>query len=94
MSRTVERRVGVFARGVEGDRKDMVRIDSETMQKIGASPGSVVEVECASVTTAFAANAYPSDIGLGIIRMDKATVRDTGARIGGAVRVRLASSGP
>ncbi len=74
---------GEFGRGI-------VRLDSNTMQKIGIKEGSVIEIEGPKKTAAIAIRAYPSDAGLKIIRMDGLVRRNAGAGVGENVKVRRA----
>ncbi|HIP66590.1 MAG TPA: AAA family ATPase [Candidatus Nanopusillus sp.] len=71
--------------------RGIVRIDSESMRKIGVKPGDVVEIEGRRKTVAIVESAYPEDIGLGVIRMDGIIRRNAGASIGSYVTVRRAN---
>ncbi len=71
--------------------RGIVRIDSESMRKIGVRPGDVVEIEGKRKTVAIVEPAYPEDVGLGVIRMDGIIRRNAGASIGSYVTVRRAN---
>ncbi len=74
----------------EDAEKGIVRIDTKSMQAIGVVPGDIVEIEGGRVTCAIAAKAYPSDVGVGVIRMDGLLRRNAKAGIGEPVRLRKA----
>jgi transitional endoplasmic reticulum ATPase len=67
--------------------KGIVRIDSNLMYQIGLKPGSIVQIEGERKTVAIVDRAYPSDIGLNIIRMDGIVRRNAKASIGDVVSV-------
>ena len=67
-----------------------VRIDSETMHKIGVHPGDVVIVEGARVTVGIVDRAYPTDVGQEVIRMDGILRRNAKTGIGEYVKIRKA----
>ncbi|MGB9674999.1 MAG: CDC48 family AAA ATPase [Candidatus Nanoarchaeia archaeon] len=68
--------------------KGIVRIDSQIMHSLGISQGAIVEIEGARKTVAVAGRAFPSDMGLSIIRMDGLTRKNAGTSIGEYVIVR------
>lgn len=70
--------------------KGIVRIDVSYLREIGARPGDIVEIEGKRTTVAIVDRAYPSDIGLEIIRMDGLTRRNADVSIGQTVKVRKA----
>jgi len=70
--------------------KAIVKIDYSLMKVISVRPGDVVEVEGERKTLAIVDRAYPSDIGLNIIRMDGIIRRNGKTGIGEQVRVRKA----
>jgi len=72
-----------FGRGI-------VRIDSNTMQKIGVREGDVIELEGTRKTGAIVVRSYPADIGLSIARMDGLERRNIGSGVGDVVKVRKA----
>ncbi|MBU0530330.1 MAG: AAA family ATPase [Nanoarchaeota archaeon] len=72
-----------FGRGI-------VRLDSQTMKKLGIKEGDVVELNAKRTTSAIAVRAYPSDIGLGLIRMDGLTRRNSGVGVGEVVKISKA----
>src|SRR3989338_5021706 len=65
-----------------------VRIDSETMHKIGVHPGDVVSIEGGRGTVGIVDRAYPTDIGQEVIRMDGILRRNAKTGIGEFVKVR------
>ena len=68
--------------------KGMVRIDHDMMNKIGASPGDIVEIIGKRTTGAIAGNSYPADVGLEIVRMDGLTRSNAGTSIGETITIR------
>jgi len=70
-----------FGRGI-------VRMDSESMQKIGVREGDVIEIHSSRSSGAIAVRAYPSDAGLKVIRMDGLVRRNTGAGVGDNVKIK------
>ncbi len=72
-----------FGRGI-------VRIDSQTMRKLGIKEGDIVELQGQKKTGAIAVRAYPADVGLNLIRMDGLTRRNAGVGVGDSIRVRKA----
>jgi 26S proteasome subunit P45 family len=89
MSEEVELKVGELTQREEFGR-GIVRIDYSIMQKIGVKEGDIVEIEGERKTGAIAVRAYPSDVGLNIIRMDGLVRRNAGAGVGENVKVRKA----
>src|SRR3989344_1874612 len=67
-----------------------VRIDSETMHKIGVHPGDVVSIEGGRETVGIVDRAYPTDVGQEVIRMDGILRRNAKTGIGEHVKVRKA----
>ncbi|MDP7080069.1 MAG: CDC48 family AAA ATPase [Candidatus Undinarchaeales archaeon] len=87
----IELRVGEIPTTMQQDvGRGMVRLDSSTMSTLGISPGAVVEVEGKRATAAIADRAYPSDVGMRIVRMDGLTRRNAGTTIGDTIKVRAA----
>jgi len=77
------------AEAIQDDvNKGIVRLDSQIMKDIGIQQGAVVEIEGSRKTVALAGRAYPSDIGLALIRMDGLTRKNAGAIIGEYITVR------
>lgn len=74
--------------------KGIVRIDSQVMKRIGATPGSIIEIEGEKATVAICDRAFPADLGLNIIRMDSLTRRNAGTSIGESVKINLAEAKP
>ena len=71
MSENIELRVGEIPTTAQQDvGRGIIRIDATSMSKMGINPGDVIEIEGKRITSALADRAYPSDVGLGIIRMD------------------------
>jgi len=68
--------------------KGIVRIDSQIMRSLGITQGSIVEIEGNRKTVAVAGRAFPSDIGLAIVRMDGLTRKNASTSIGEYVTVR------
>ena len=68
--------------------KGIVRIDSQVMRELGIQQGSVVEITGNKKTVAIAGRAFPSDMGLSIIRMDPLARKNAGASISEYVSVR------
>lgn len=74
--------------------KGIVRIDSQIMRELGIQQGSIVEVEGSRKTVAIAGRAFPSDIGLAIIRMDGLTRKNAGTSIGEYSSIRATDIKP
>jgi len=74
--------------------KGIVRIDSQIMKELGIQQGSIVELEGSRKTVAIAGRAFPSDIGLAIIRMDGLTRKNTGTSIGEYATIRAVDVKP
>jgi transitional endoplasmic reticulum ATPase len=89
MTEEIELKVGELTQREEFGR-GIVRIDYNIMQKIGVKEGDIVEIEGEKKTGALAVRAYPSDVGLNIIRMDGLVRRNAGAGVGENVKVRKA----
>ncbi|RMG32002.1 MAG: AAA family ATPase [Methanobacteriota archaeon] len=68
-----------------------VRLDTESMKKIGITTGEIVEIEGKKrVTAAVAWPAYPEDVKKSIIRMDGVIRRNAGVSLSDKVKVRKA----
>ncbi len=65
-----------------------VRVDYDVLEKLGLSPGDVIEIEGTRKTYAIADVLYPEDQGLGIIRMDGVIRKNAGVGVGEYVIVR------
>ena len=74
--------------------RGLVKVDSNFMKQIGASPGDVVEIKGERITGAVVDRAYPGDIGLNIIRMDGNIRRNARTSIGELVTVKKADIKP
>ena len=85
-SKDVRVKVGELTERGEAGR-GIVRIDSATMQKIGAKEGDIVQLEGSRKTGAIAVRAYPADVGLNLLRMDGITRRNCGVGVGEYVKV-------
>ncbi|MBU5537283.1 MAG: CDC48 family AAA ATPase [Candidatus Aenigmatarchaeota archaeon] len=85
----VRLKVGELTAREEAGR-GIVRIDSNTMNKLGVKEGDVIEIEGSRITAAIAVRAYPADVGLNIIRMDGITRRNAGSGVGEYVKLRKA----
>jgi transitional endoplasmic reticulum ATPase len=70
--------------------RGIVRLNSNTMGKIGVKEGEMVELEGGKKTAAIAVRAYPADAGLNIIRMDGITRRNCDTGVGETVKIRKA----
>lgn len=70
--------------------KGIVRIDSGMMQGIDVRPGDIVEIAGERKTVAIVDRAYPSDLGLNLIRMDGIIRRNAKTGIGEVVKVKKA----
>ena len=68
--------------------KGIVRIDSDTMKDLKVRPGDIVEIEGSRKTVGIVDRAYPTDIGMAVIRMDGILRRNAKTAIGENVIVR------
>ena len=88
----------VILRVVEAKQRDVgrsiVRLDRQSMRKIGAETGDFVEIIGKRSTAAIAWPAYPEDEGRGIIRMDGIIRNNAKVSIGDSVRVKKAELRP
>src|SRR3989344_1507586 len=77
--------------GIQDDvNKGIVRVDSSMMQEIDVRPGDIVDITGERKTVAIVDRAYPSDLGLNLIRMDGIIRRNSKTGIGEVVKVRKA----
>jgi transitional endoplasmic reticulum ATPase len=83
----VELKVGELTQREEFGR-GIVRIDSNSMQKIGIKEGNIVEIEGTKKTGAIAVRSYPADAGLNVARMDGLVRRNAGSGVGDPVKIR------
>ena len=67
-----------------------VRIDNETMQKLGITAGDFVEVQGKKMTVAVAWPAYAEDLGEEIVRMDGLIRRNSGVALNEYVALKKA----
>ncbi len=65
-----------------------VRIDNETMRKLGITAGDFIEIRGKKTTTAISWPAYNEDQGKGTIRMDGLIRRNTGVALNEYVTIR------
>ncbi len=72
-------------RGESG--RGIIRIDTNTMKRLGIKEGDIVELQGQKKTGAIAVRAYPADVGLNIIRMDGITRKNAGIGVGETVKV-------
>ncbi len=88
----VEKRIKLkVAEAIQDDvNKGIVRIDSNFMHELGIRPGDIVEINGERMTVGIADRAYPSDIGVNIIRMDGILRRNAKTGIGEVVLVKKA----
>jgi len=79
---------------LSADRMDygrgIARLSTRFMKELGIKEGDYIEIEGKRKTVAIAVRAYPSDVGLDIIRIDGLTRRNAGAGVGEVVKVRPA----
>ncbi|MBM4241750.1 MAG: CDC48 family AAA ATPase [Euryarchaeota archaeon] len=68
--------------------KGIVRIDRDLLQRLGLSPGDIVEIIGKRTTGTIVAEAYPADVGLEILRMDGLTRSNAGTSIGETATIR------
>ncbi len=89
-ARKIELKVSEMLSQVDVGR-GIARIDTSAMRSLGIFPGDIVEVEGSKRKSPLVIdNAYPSDVGLGLIRMDGLARKNAGSSIGKAVAVRKA----
>ena len=74
----------------EESGRGIVRLDSNTMSKLGVKEGDVVEIEGTKKTATIAVRSYPADVGLNIIRMDGITRRNCSTGVGEFVKIKKA----
>jgi len=74
----------------EDAEKGIIRFDSKAMQEIGVAPGDIVHVQGKRLTVAVAAKAYPSDVGMGVVRIDGLLRKNSEAGIGETVKLSKA----
>ena len=88
-NKDIRLKVGELTAREEAGR-GIVRIDSNTMSKLGIKEGDVLEIEGVKKTAAIAVRAYPADAGLNIVRMDGITRRNANSGVGEFVKIRKA----
>lgn len=67
--------------------KGIVKIDSSFIRKIGVSVGDIIAIEGERKTLAIVDRAYPSDLGLEIIRMDGTIRKNAKISIGDKIKI-------
>ena len=67
--------------------KGIIRIDSSFMRAIGVSAGDIVAIEGERKTLAIVDRAYPSDLGLEIIRMDGTLRKNAKISVGEFIKI-------
>ncbi|MFW6286195.1 MAG: CDC48 family AAA ATPase [Nanoarchaeota archaeon] len=67
--------------------KGLVRVDSSFMRAIGVSAGEIIAIEGERKTLAIVDRAYPSDLGLEIIRMDGTLRKNAKITVGEFVKL-------
>ena len=86
----------LMLRVAESKQRDVgrgkVRIDADTMKKIGVSVGDIIEIEGKRKTAAIVWPAYTEDQGMDIIRMDGLIRKNASVGIGEKVSVRKAEA--
>ena len=70
--------------------KGVVRIENEFLKKLGIEQGDFVEIQGDKKTVAIAGRAFPADLGLGTIRMDPLTRKNSGTSVSERVTIRAA----
>ncbi|MFV2016747.1 MAG: AAA family ATPase, partial [Candidatus Heimdallarchaeota archaeon] len=68
-----------------------IRLDNESMRKIGISTGEIVEIEGTKITAAVAWPAYPEDLTKSIIRMDSVIRQNAGISLSEKVTLKKAN---
>jgi len=74
--------------GREDFGRGIARLDTNTMKKIEAKEGDILEIEGKKKSGAVAIRSYPADIGLNLIRIDGLVRKNCDASIGEYVKVR------
>ena len=74
--------------------RGIVRMDRESMRRLGVEAGDVVEIIGRKSTVAIVWPGYIEDEGLGIIRMDGILRRNAGVSLGDTVKVKKVSVRP
>ncbi len=74
--------------------RGIVRIDRQSMRKLGVEPGDAVEIEGKKSTVAIVWPLPLEDEGVGIIRMDGILRKNAGVSLGDIVKVRKAKISP
>jgi transitional endoplasmic reticulum ATPase len=82
-----ELRIKVAEALQEDVNRGVVRLDSSYMRQLNVSPGEPIGIRGERDTIAVVDRAYPSDLGLGILRMDGITRKNAKIGIGEMVRI-------
>lgn len=85
----VRLKVGELTAREEANR-GIVRMDSESLKKLGIKEGDIVEIEGGRKTVALAVRSYPADAGLRIARMDGIMRRNAETGVGEYVKIKKA----
>ncbi len=86
----IELKVGDLSTNRQDYGKGIARLSSNFMKKIGVKETDYIEIEGKKKTCCVGVRAYPSDIGLDIIRIDGITRRNCRTGISEKVKVRKA----
>jgi transitional endoplasmic reticulum ATPase len=70
--------------------KGIARLDTAAMSQLGIKESDVIEIKGTGRTGAIAVRAYPSDVGLNVIRMDGLVRKNAGTSLGEYVQVSKA----
>ena len=86
----IKLRVGELT-GREDFGRGLVRLDSNSMKKLGIKEGDVVELSGKRDTAAIAIRAYPADVGMNVVRIDGLVRKNAGTSIGEMLNVKKAA---
>jgi len=78
--------------GREDFGRGIARLDTNSMKKIGAKEGDIIEIEGKKKSGAVAIRSYPADVGLNILRMDGLVRKNCDASIGEFIKIRKTES--
>ncbi|MEM2917924.1 MAG: CDC48 family AAA ATPase [Candidatus Altiarchaeota archaeon] len=74
--------------------RGIVRIDSDSMEKLKITSGDIIEISGKKITSAIVWPLHPQDYGEGIIRMDGLIRQNSGVSLGDKVTVKKAKVEP
>lgn len=74
--------------------RGIVRIDSDSMEKLQITSGDIIEISGKKITSAIVWPLHPQDYGEGIIRMDGLIRQNSGVSLGDKVTVKKAKVEP